>query len=195
MLIQPDINELGDKRLDPKEGVAQKREECLAMAASRRLPHQEDIEDPMRAFGPRLQFTELLSRLRRVNPTLRALDGSPGNIALYAPRTNEEIAERKPEWEQEQVDRASRCLSRQDPFFLHHKYVGGFPKSELQEYSTVDIDNAMLATKENRGWRSVLMNLVMQGVAGYKDVVKEFGDTGTDRRGWRWREQLKAYKN
>lgn len=195
MLIQPDRHELGDKRLSPDEAVYQKREECLAMAAMKRIAGQAELEDPLRALGPRLQFSEFVSRLRRLAPALTFKDGSHGNLALYFPRNRKEIEERKPEWEQEQVDRSARCLSRQDPFFLYNKYVGGFPKSELQEYSTVDIDNAMLATKEHRGWRTVLINLITQGVVTYKAVVKEFGDTGSDKRGWRWREQLQSFKN
>jgi len=184
MLIQPDRNELGDKRLDPKEGVARKREECLAMAATRRLPHQAELEDPTRALGPRLQFSEFVSRLKRVIPALKVLDGSPGSVALYFPRNSEELQEATQAWT---VDR--------DVFFLANKYVGGFPKQEIQEYSTVDIDNAMLATKEHRGWRSVLMNLITAGVVSYQAVVKEFGDTGTDRRGWRWRSELRSFTN
>lgn len=195
MLIQPDRNELGDKRLDVAEGVAQKREQCLQMASTRRLPHQEDIEDPMRAFGPRLQFSAFISRLRRVIPSLKVLDGSPGNVALYFHRTRLEVDDRREEWLQEQADAVLSGRKTQDPFFLYHKYVGGFPKHDLQEYSTVDVDNAGLATKENRGWRSVLMNLISAGVVSYKDVVTEFGDTGSDQRGWRWRAELRSFIN
>jgi hypothetical protein len=184
MLVQTDINELGDKRLDPKENVAREREKCLALAAQKRLPHQEDIEDPKRALGPRLQFSEFVSRLRRIVPALKVLDGSPGNLALYFPRNRKELQEATQAWD-----------GSRDVFFLRHKYVGGFAKTELQEYSTVDIDNAMLPTKEHRGWRSVLMNLILQSVVGYKDAVREFGDTGTDQRGWRWRSELQSFKN
>ena len=184
MLIQADRNELGDKRLDPKEGVVQKREECLAMAAKKRLAGQDELEDPSRALGPRIQFSEMVSKLKRIIPGLHVVDGSPGSVALYFPRNRQEFEDAQRGW---QNDR--------DYFFLKHKYVGGFPKEPLQEYSTVDIDNAMLATKENRGWRSVLITLIKQGVVTYKAAVKEFGDTGTDQRGWRWREQLASFKN
>lgn len=184
MLVQTDINELGDKRLNAEESVVREREKCLAMASHKRLPHQEDIEDPNRAFGPRMQFTELVSRLRRIIPALRVLDGSPGNLALYFPRNREEMKTAEDAWQ-----------PGRDVFFLRYKYVGGFPKSELQEYSTVDIDNARLATKEHRGWRTVLMNLITAGVVSYETVVREFGDTGTDKRGWRWRSELQAFKN
>jgi hypothetical protein len=188
MLIQPDINELGDKRLDQKEGVASMREKCISMSANRRLPHQEDLEDPDRAFGPRLQYTEFISRLKKIIPSLKVMDGSPGNVALYFPRTAQELEVAKAPWEEDKQS------WRRNKFFLRYKYVGGFPKSTLQEYGTVDIDNAMLATKEHRAWRSVLINLIRAGVVNYHTVVKEFGDCGSDRRGWRWREQLRQFK-
>jgi hypothetical protein len=184
MLIQPDRLELGDFRLDPKEAVAQKREECLAMAATKRLHGQDELADPLRALGPRIQFGEMLSKLRRITPSLVIKEGSPGSVALYYPRSRKEFDDALRAW---QWDR--------DYFFLKHKYVGGFEKQELQEFSTIDEDNAFLATKEHRGWRTVLISLIQQGCVSYRKVIKEFGDVGTDRRGWRWREALRAYRN
>lgn len=184
MLIQPDIHELGDKRLDPIENVARKREECLAMASKKRLYKQDELEDPDRAYGPRLQFSEMVSKLRQIAPSLRVLNGSPGNVALYVRRDREEMEEAITSWQNDK-----------NVFFLYHKYVGGFPKHELQEYGTVDVDNARLATKEKRSWRTVLIMLLQQGVVSYQNVVKVFGDVGTDRRGWRWREQTRLWRN
>lgn len=193
MLIQPDINELGDKRLDPKESVAQKREECLSMAARKRIHKQDELEDAARALGPRIGYGEMVRKLRKLVPSLKFLDGSPGNIAVYAPRDRGEIEQRFYQWYQEQEEAAARGRKRQDSFFLYYKYVGGFPKSELQEYTTIDIDNANLGTKEHRSWRTVLIGLIRQGLVSYASVIKEFGDVGHDRRGWRWRDSLRKW--
>lgn len=195
MLVQVDRNELGDKRLNPAEAVAKAREECLALASKKRIAGQDELEDPDRAFGPRLQFTEVITKLRRIIPTLKVLDGSPGNVALYAPRDNKEIEGIREQWDQENADAVLRGRKAQDVFFLLHKYVGGFPKEDIQEYGTVDVDNARLATKEHRAWRTVLIMLIEQGVVCYRDVVNEFGDVGTDRRGWRWRELTQKWRN
>ena len=184
MLIQPDRAELGDKRLDPAEGVAQKREECLAMAAQKRLYGQDELEDPNRACGPRIQFADILSKLRRLIPSLVVKDGSPGSVALYYPRNRKEFTEALRAW---QWDR--------DYFFLKYKYVGGFEKQPLHEFSTLDVDNARLATKEHRGWRTVLISLIQQGCVSYRKTVNEFGDVGTDQRGWRWKEATRAHRN
>lgn len=184
MLIQPDRHELGDTRLDPAENVAKQREELLAIEAKKRLYRQDELEDPSRALGPRLEFSEVVSRLKRLIPTLRVLDGSPGNVALYVPRNRKELDEATVAWQHDK-----------DVFFLRYKYVGGFPKHELQEYSTVDIDTSRLPTKEHRGWRSVLIPLLQQGLVSYRAVIKQFGDVGMDRRGWRWREQTADWRN
>jgi hypothetical protein len=185
LLIQADSRELGDFRLDPIEGVAQKREECIRMAGKKRLVNQDDLEDPSRTMGPRLQFSEVVSKLRRLVPSLRVLDGSPGNVALYAPRNSAEFAGAQRGW---QNDR--------DIFFLRYKYVGGFPKHELHEYSGLDVEEyTRLPNKEIRGWRSVLIMLLQQGLVSYRAVIKEFGDVGTDKRGWRWNEQTQKWRN
>lgn len=185
MLIQPDRAELGDTRLDVKEGIAQKREQCIALAGKNRLQGQDDLEDPSRILGPRLQFSDFVSRLRRIVPSLKVLDGSPGNVALYAPRTSKEVADESESWD-----------NKRNIFFLHYKYVGGFPKKEIHEFSGLDLEEyTRLANKEIRGWRTVLIMLLQQGVASYRAVVKEFGDVGTDRRGWRWIEATREWRN
>lgn len=184
MLVQPDRNELGDKRLNEDEAVYKLREECLNKASANRLYKQEELENPNRAFGARIQFAEMVAKLQRLIPSMRVLDGSPGNVALYTPRNRSEFEEAKRGW---QNDR--------DIFFMRYKYVGGFPKKELPEYSTVDVDTSLLPTKENRGWRSVLIPLIQQGLVSYRAVVKEFGDVGTDKRGWRWLEQTQKWRN
>ncbi len=195
MLVQPDIAELGDFRLDPKESVAREREKAIAMAAKKRIYKQDELEDVKRALGPRIHSGEMVRRLRKLIPSLHFLKGSPGNIAVYAPRDLGEVEARFYEWYQEQEEAAARGRKRQDKFFLVHKYVGGFPQGELQEYTTIDIDNANLGTKEHRSWRTLLIGLLRQGLVSYSAVVKEFGDVGTDQRGWRWNDSTRQWRN
>lgn len=186
-MVETDIHELGDKRLNPEEGVIKEREALLTKASKYRIYGQDELEDPDRALGPKLSYTEVISRIRRAQPQLKAIDGSPGNIALYFPRNPKDYAATCQEWDWEHD-------SLKDPFFRYNRYVGGFPKHELPEYSTVDIDTSLLPTREKRGWRSVLITLVKQGVMSYGEAIAEFGDVGTDRRGWRWNEQLAPWK-
>lgn len=181
--VEPHSVELGDKRLNVDEAVVRKREECLSMVANRRLGRQEELEDEERGSGPRLQFTEIISRLKCELPQLKVVDGAPGSVALYFPRTDAEFKEARAEWEW-----------GRDEFFLYHKYVGGFPKQEIPEYSTIEIDTSLLPTREKRGWRSILITLLKQGVISYNAAVRQFGDVGTDRRGWRWIEQTHKWR-
>ena len=185
MLIQPDRNELGDKRLDAKENVARKREECIAMAGARRLSHQDDLEDPSRVLGPRIQFSDFVARLKRLVPSLTVREGLPGHVALYAPCNAEELEAQVRAWQHDKPI-----------FFRDHKYVGGFPKQPMHEYSGLEVeDYTRLANKEIRGWRTVLMGLLEQGLVSYSKVVAEFGDVGTDKRGWRWRESTQKWRD
>ena len=187
-MVETDIHELGDSRLNPEEAVFRERESLLQKAGQYRIDGQDELEDPERACGPRLQYTEVISRIRQVVPNLKVCEGSPGNVALYFPRLGKDLEHTLREWDWEN-DR------KKDPFFRHYRYVGGFPKEEMAEYSTVDVDTSMLPTREKRGWRSVLMALVKQSVLSYAQAVKAFGDVGTDKRGWRWNQQLYPWKS
>ncbi len=183
-LVEPDINELGDKRLNPEEAVAREREALLKKASAFRMPDQDEMEQPEREYGPRLSSDALLGRLRTIAPQLSARDGAPGHISLYYPRRGDELDE---------AIREGVGLESNDPiFFLHNKYVGGFPKEDIPEYSYVDIDSSLVATHEHtRSWRSVLIGLLKAGVISYSQAVQAFGDPANDQRSKRWfRETL-----
>jgi hypothetical protein len=168
MLWQTDINELGDKRLNEKESVIRLREECLAEASVCKIDGQDELEKAERSAGPRMYYTEIISRIRKENPQFYVKDGIPGNVALYATVMNEEGI---PE----------------------ERYVGGIPKEWLPEYSHVILDSSHLPIREIRGWRSVIIALVKSGVLTYKQAVNQFGEA-TGSRSTRWHQQLHKYK-
>ena len=184
MLVQTDINELGDKRLNPDEAVIREREELLRLASTRKIKGQEELEDAERSAGPRMAYTEFLRRLRSEAPALKALDGSPGSIALYYPRSNEELA---------QIENTQGRDQERDQFFHYHKYVGGMEKHEMPEFAHVILDTSNLPVREYRGWRSVLIGLIKQGVLTYAAAIRQFGEPHGPR-GMRWHEQLQPYK-
>lgn len=175
MLIETDIHELGDKRLNPEEGVIRERENCLKAASKYVIEDQAELQNSQRAEGARLSYTALLSRLMKIAPGLNARDGSPGNLALYYPRSPKEL------------DAALREGGSSDLFFVFNKYVGGFPKEELPEWGYVDIDTSLIATHEHlRGWRTVLIGLIRAGAVSYADTIREFGDPANDKRNTVW---------
>lgn len=181
-IVQCDRLELGDTRLDPDEMIKREHEDLLRIAGKKRLPKQEDLEDPDRAFGHRITHSDVIRRLQKEIPDLKAVPSLPGHVALYCPRTHAEYLEALVESD-----------GHQKGFFLHHKYVGGFPCEPLPEFSTVDIDTSHLPTRENRGWRSVLIALLRAGVITYGACVRQFGHDD-DVRAWRWREQTHPWR-
>jgi hypothetical protein len=181
-LVQVDKDELGDKRLDPKESVAREREELLNKAAAARVWGQDELEQAERSLGPRMSTGDLISRIRKLNHTLKFLDGIKGHVAVYRPIRPEE---RDIESEDHQV--------HADEFFNDHKYVSGFPLGELPEWGHVMLDTSNLPTREVRGWRTVLIGLIKNRAVSYRQVVKEFGEP-TDKRSRLWHEQLAPYK-
>jgi hypothetical protein len=181
MLIETDINELGDKRLNPEEAVFREREELLKKASVYKISGQAELEDAERSAGPRITWRDFLRRLSRCNPHLLFKDAQGGNhIAIYRLKYREE-----------------RERDGYDPtkaeWWNDHKYVGGFQKIDLPEYSHLILDSSNLPIREYRGWRSVLMALIKNHAISYNDAKKEFGDARGERS-QRWHEQLRKYK-
>ena len=166
MLIQTDINELGDKRLDPKESLAKIKEENIAMRAKDKLPGQEQLEDAEAALGTPLAYQELIRRLKLLKPELIIQDGGmPNAIAVRIFRDN--------------GDGEGPRLT----------YLTGFYKEVLPEYSSVTVDEHGVALDEKRGWRTVLLMLMKQNVVSYRRVVEVLGDAFGQRSN-RWHQQL-----
>lgn len=183
MLFQTDINELGDKRLDPIENVAKLREKCLKDASKYKIEDQDELQNSKRSEGTRMGYAQLLSRLQKIVPDLTAREGSPGNLALYCLRSDG------------QLDAALREGGNSDLFFIFNRYVGGLPKQELPEWGYVDIDTSLIATRERiRGWRTILIGLIRCGVLSYADAIAEFGDPAGDQRNMVWMKKLVEWR-
>jgi hypothetical protein len=181
VLIQPDSNELGDKRLSPEEAVVREREDLLRMASKKKIWGQAELEDPSRSAGPRLYYTEVLRRLWKLNLALRVEDGSDGQVAIYRPK-------RYDEYDWEQFDPHAPKSWRWD-----FEYVTGMEKGWIPEYAHVTVDTSNLAKREVRGWRSVLIALIKARAISYRGTIQEFGDPSNDQRSMRWFEQLQKF--
>lgn len=187
-LVEVDPLELTDKRLSPEEAVCREREELLKVAGKHRIHGQDELENKQRSMGPRMSSSELISRLRRCNPDIRFVDGSPGSVAIYIHKKRHEY--------QESDFMPDPTNPNKDRFFVDHKYVGGFPLRELPEWGHVALDTSRLPTREVRGWRSVLIALIKGGALTYKQAAAGFGDPflGCDSRAGLWKEQLHTYR-
>lgn len=186
MLFQVDKNELGDTRLDPKENVAKLREMALKDASKYRIDNQDELTDKKRSEGRRLNYDDVLGRLQRIVPDLTAKEGSPGNLALYCPRTADQL---------EAAIREGSGGSGTDLFFLLNRYVGGLPKEELPEWGYLGIDTSLIATRETiRGWRTILIGLIRAGVVSYNAACEEFGDPALDPRNVEWMKKTLEWR-
>jgi hypothetical protein len=179
--VETDIRELGDGRLSAAEACERETESLLAIEAKKRIWMQDELEDPERQSGQRLNWTEVIRRLRRCNPGIVPYESNtPGDIALLVRKKPHEFT--------------AADAELPNGFLRDHKYITGFPRQELPEYSYVTLDSSLLPTREVRGWRSVLLSLVRSGVISYPAAIQEFGDPRGDQRSTRWSEQTKEFR-
>jgi hypothetical protein len=165
VLIQMDRNELGDKRLDPKENLAKLKEENRKLAAKSKIKDQSLLENKDMAIGSPMDWHDLVRLLTKMNPALIIEDGGVRNaLAVRYPGHLEDGTYGK-------------------------RYITGFYKEVLPEFSCILSDERGRATRECRGWRTVLVPLIRQGIISYKNAVDVFGEPNGQRSG-RWKELL-----
>ena len=183
--------QLGDKHLNPEEAVIREREDLLRIESKKKIWGQAELENTDRSAGPRLYYTEILRRLWLINPQLKVKEGVEGSVALY--RTLEPW-EYDPELPLYSSEGSRRTDVEKTDWFNHHKYVGGMEKGWLPEYSHVLLDTSHLATREIRGWRSVLLSLIKGKAISVEGAIEQFGDPSLDQRSGRWQEQIWEFK-
>jgi hypothetical protein len=191
--VEPRKEMLGDKHLNPEESVIRLREELLAQESKKRLWHQDELADQERSEGPRLNWTDLLHRLQKLNPGIQVKDGLTDDkgvkaVALY-------LRKRPDEYSPEETADPVAMTPPNGVFFLDHKYIGGFQQHEMSEWGHVLTDNTQVAVRERRGWRTVLMKMIQSGVITYAQAVKEFGDPKFDKRSTFWNEEMQQYRS
>ena len=212
--------QLGDKHLAGDELRAYEEERALNMASKSKIYGQDDLEDEDRSAGPRLYYTEIIRRIRKINSEIKVVGGKQGSVALYRPKNR---------WE---YDESERDPERQ-AWAWDYVYVCGLEIDWLPEYSHVLLDSSHLPTREIHGWRSAIIALVKSGaicvreerivnapiqrngmeweesvkktggIVGvirpgalpYSKAIKEFGDPSSDQRSGRWLEQLRPHMN
>lgn len=171
-LILTDSAELGDKRLDPTEGLAKLKEENSDLIKKRYWkPDQEMLFNKDMALGSPMEWRHLVYLLQKMCPSLIIKDGGVRNaIQVRYPDPREEYKE----------DGGTR-------------YVTGFYKDVLPEFCWETKDERNIPTRVIRGWRAVLLALIKQGIISYKTAVDVFGEPNGKRSG-RWKEILRSYK-
>ncbi len=172
--------QLGDAHLNLEEGVVKLREELRSDISNREAYGQKDIEKEDRSSGARMYYSLLLRKLRVIYPEMLTKDGIVGHVALYRPKTD--------------AEKINDGLDLAVPaWYNNHKYFTGFPKDYIPEWGHYQNDTDGIALREVRGWRSVLIAMIKQGLVTYDAVVAEFGDPIHDQRSKYWFDQLQNY--
>lgn len=173
-------HQLGDAHLNWEELAVREREGLLKDVSGRKAYGQDDIDKSDRSAGPRMYYSVLLKKLRNIYPAMLVKDGIFGHVACYRPKTDAEIVN----------DGYDLAVPK---WYNDHKYFTGFPKEPIPEWGHYVNDTDGIALKEVRGWRSVLIAMIKQGLVTYDSAVEEFGDPIHDQRSKYWFDQLKQY--
>jgi len=163
MLIQTDIAELGDGRLDAKEGLAKIKEDNQRLLDTKKIPDQKELENSEAALGQVLPTNEFIRLLIRICPGLLVEKGGYPNAVALRMFVNGE-----------------------------KKYVTGFELGYIPEYSSVLTDENGLPVKEVRGWRNVLVALLKQGLINTEILKREFGPAANNVHGKFFESQIQG---
>lgn len=175
MLLDPQGNKLGDKRVENAEGVARLREQVRGMVAQKRIANQDMLENQDMALGSPMSPSLFIQKLRKLPNVIVEPGGWPNAVAV-------------------------RTIVRDDdpesPTYGQpvKKYISGFVTDRvLPEFSSI-IPNFMGApTREIRGWRTVLLALFNKKVVTLNQLKAVFGDAN-GQRSKLWHEQTQAAK-
>jgi hypothetical protein len=168
MLIYDSSASLGDKLLSPEEGNFKLREGNQTLIDSKKLPGQSLLENKDMAIGRAMQPSEFIAKLQKLNHKIIVEKGGFPNA----------VAVRYPTWDEDEKKTV-------------RKYVSGFMVNDvLQEFSNITVDAKGLPHREVRGWRSVLLALIKQGILTYPQVKAMFGEA-LGQRSSLWDQQTR----
>jgi len=68
------------------------------------------------------------------------------------------------------------------------QFLTGLPRGWLTEWSFSLVDSRNLPIEEKRGWRTVVVYLLMKGAITWEQVMQEFGDPQDGWNDYRWQE-------
>lgn len=172
IIIDPTV--LGDRLPRDGDSLAQKWEDTKRKEAAFKIPDQAFLENHEAARGGPLQPNEFIRRLRKIAPNLIIEQGGYRNCVRVCIQARD--------------DEPSSDTFNQ---LVKVPLSCGFCVDEpLPEFSSVVTDDRGVASREIRGWRTVLLRLIHTGAVPYPAVKAEFGDP-PGQRGKYWMQQLR----
>ena len=171
MLILPDSSSLGDTHLSPAENVEKLKEGIRQTVSRDRMPNQTLLEDKDMSLGAAMAPKQFIQKLQKMNPAILVEPGGvPGAVAVRIRHLDDDV---------ESPTRGTYVK----------KYITGFfTDSVIPEFSNILPDKWGRATREIRGWRSVLLALLKAGALTYPQIKAVFGEP-LGQRNVLWREQ------
>jgi hypothetical protein len=175
LLIYDNAKRLGDRTLNKHEALQKAYEETdRHLQQKYRLPDHEDLKDEKSRTGQRMHSADLICKIKTLNPDLWVEETVTPRFGTvlnwYTTGKDEDNKEIK------------RCLT------------AAFYPGWLPEFSWMEVDRADLITKENRGWRTVLLRLLAGKVLTLPQVISTFGDAqGVNAT--RWLIETQRYRN
>lgn len=144
-------------RLSLAEHTARLREKNLSSEAvkKQKAPFQQDYKFDAARIGRRMSHGEFLAIVKKLAPSLFVMEGNiEGDLALY---------------------RTFGCpqaeLNGND-----FQYLGYCPTGILNEYSIHEFDGRdVLIREKSRGWRTVLLRLILNGLITETQAEEVFG--------------------
>lgn len=123
-----------------------------------RLSDQDWFSDFNRRKGEAMHASDLISRVLKLNPhvIIQQQYNYPDEWGMYA-----------------------ESLGRL-------RYLSGFSKSWMTEFSWTTVDDRNLPVDHRKGWRTVLVELLSKGALEWGQVEKEFGDPADGFNDGRW---------
>jgi hypothetical protein len=172
VIIDPTV--LGDRLPRDRDSLAQKIEDTKNFRNQFRLPEQGFLENHEAARGGPMQPNDFIRRLKKIAPDLIIEMGGYKNCVRVCIQAVDD--EPSSETFNQRVKTPIAC---------------GFCIDEpLPEFSSVVTDKDGIASREVRGWRTVLLRLIHTGAVPYPAVKAEFGDP-PGQRGKLWMQQLR----
>lgn len=171
IIIDPTV--LGDRLPRDKDSLAKFAEGNKKMREQFKLTDQKFFENHEAARGGPMHPNEFIRRLRKMAPNLIIEQGGYRNCVRICILATDD-------------DPASDTFNQR----VKEPIACGFCVDEpLPEFSSVVTDKDGVASREIRGWRTVLLRLIHVGAVPYPAVKAEFGDP-PGQRGKAWMSQL-----
>lgn len=137
------------------------------LLARYRQDDQDWFADWNRRKGEMMHSSDLIFRLQRLNPHLQIQNqvNFPEEWGLY-----------------------SSALGK-------IQFLTGFPKGWLTEWSYAILDARNLPVEEKRGWRTVLVYLILKGAVNLNAAIRAFGEPKDGWNDYRWQETLADFRH